>query len=87
MGNIKVILPDELEKEFRDEIYKAKGMKKGNITLAIEEAVRMWIEYQRQERSEIAKKHGIREREEKGKGGKLNGNENRERQILHSRNW
>ena len=56
MGNIKVILSDELEKEFRDEIYRAKGMKKGNITLAIQEAVRMWIDAQRQKRSEIARK-------------------------------
>ena len=56
MGSIKVILSEELEKEFRDEVYKRMGMKKGNITLAIEEAVRMWIEAQRKKRSEMAKK-------------------------------
>lgn len=43
MGNIKVILPDKLEKEFREEIFKRYGMKKGNITQAIEEAVDLWI--------------------------------------------
>lgn len=43
MGNIKVILPDELEKEFREEVFKQLGMKKGNLTLAIEEAIREWI--------------------------------------------
>ena len=47
MGTIKVILSDELEQEFRDEIYKSKGMKKGNITEAIQEAIRMWIEAER----------------------------------------
>lgn len=56
MGTIKVILSDELEQEFRDEIYKSKGMKKGNITEAIQEAIRMWIEAERERRTEIAKK-------------------------------
>lgn len=56
MGNIKVIMPDELEKEFRDEVFKWRGMKKGNITLAIQEAIRMWIDAQREKRSDIAKK-------------------------------
>lgn len=56
MGNIKVILPDELEKEFREEVFKQMGMKKGNLTLAIEEAVKNWIELQQKKRSETAKK-------------------------------
>ena len=56
MGAIKVILPDDLEEEFRNEVFKSKGMKKGNLTLAIEEAVRMWIESERQKRSNAAKK-------------------------------
>lgn len=56
MGNIKVILPDELEQKFREEVFKSKGMKKGNITLAIEEAVRIWIDSERKKRSEAAKK-------------------------------
>jgi len=56
MGSIKVILSEELEKEFREEVFKQMGMKKGNITLAIEEAVKTWIEAQRQKRSEMARK-------------------------------
>lgn len=56
MGNIKVILPDELEKEFREEVFKQLGMKKGNLTIAIEEAIKSWIETQRRKRSEAAKK-------------------------------
>lgn len=56
MGNIKVILPDDLEQKFREEVFKSKGMKKGNLTIAIEEAIKNWIELQRKKRSEIAEK-------------------------------
>ena len=56
MGNIKVILPDDLEEKFREEVFKSKGMKKGNLTLAIEEAVNMWINAEKTKRSEAAKK-------------------------------
>ena len=43
MGRIDVILPDELEEKFRKEVFERLGMKKGNITEAIEEAVNDWI--------------------------------------------
>ena len=43
MGRIDIILPDELEKRFRGEVFKKYGMKKGNITLAVEDAVEDWI--------------------------------------------
>jgi hypothetical protein len=56
MGAIKVILSDELEEKFRSEVFKSKGMKKGNITIAIEEAISMWIETQKTKRSIAAKK-------------------------------
>ena len=56
MGNIKVILPDDLEQKFREEVFKSKGMKKGNLTIAIEEAIKNWIELQRKKRSEVAEK-------------------------------
>ena len=44
MGAMKIILPDDLEKQFRDVIYRSKGMKHGNITKAIQEAIVLWIE-------------------------------------------
>lgn len=44
MGNIKVILPDDLEKKFRAKVYERYGMKKGNITIAILDAVKTWTE-------------------------------------------
>ena len=56
MGAIKAILSDELEQNFREEIFKSKGMKKGNISIAIEEAVKMWIDTQQKKRSNAAKK-------------------------------
>ena len=56
MGNIKIILPDDLEEEFRQEIFKSKGMKKGNITEAVQEAIKLWMDAERKRRSEIAKK-------------------------------
>ena len=56
MGAIKVILPDDLEEQFRTEVFKSKGMKKGNITEAIGEAISMWMESEKKKRSEVAKK-------------------------------
>ena len=43
MGRIVVELDEELEKAFRDEAAKRLGMKKGNIKIAIEEAIRTWM--------------------------------------------
>lgn len=43
MGRIVVELDDELENAFRSEVAKRLGMKKGNIKIAIEEAIKIWI--------------------------------------------
>ena len=43
MGRIDIILPDDLEKKFRNKVFKKFGMKRGNITLAIQEAISLWI--------------------------------------------
>jgi len=43
ISKTKIILPDDLEKEFREEVFRRLGMKKGNITLAIEEAIKDWL--------------------------------------------
>jgi Arc/MetJ-type ribon-helix-helix transcriptional regulator len=56
MGRMQVVLPDDLEKEFREEVFKGLGMKKGNISNAIEEALRIWIDQKKKKRSETAKK-------------------------------
>ncbi len=56
MARIDVVLSDEVEKAFREEIAKELGMKKGNISIAIEDAVKMWIAAQKAKRSNAAKK-------------------------------
>jgi len=43
MGRIDITLPSNLEQRFRQEVFKRYGMKKGNITLAIQEAIEQWI--------------------------------------------
>lgn len=43
MGKITVVINDDLEKKFRETVFKDKGMKQGNISLSIEEALEMWI--------------------------------------------
>jgi hypothetical protein len=43
MGKIDLIVSDELEREFRDAVYRRYGMKKGNITKSVDEALRDWI--------------------------------------------
>jgi len=44
MGRIDVILDDDLEEKLREEVYKKYGMKRGNLTIAIREALETWVE-------------------------------------------
>jgi len=43
MGKINVIVDDKIEKKFRDTVFKRKGMKKGNLTDSVEEAMLLWV--------------------------------------------
>ena len=43
MGKINLTVSDELEKRFREEVFRRLGMKKGNIQIAVEEAIELWI--------------------------------------------
>lgn len=43
MGKINLVVSDELEKRFRDAVYKKFGLKRGNITKAVDEALEEWI--------------------------------------------
>jgi hypothetical protein len=43
MGRINVELPDELEKKLRFKTIEKFGGKKGDLTRAIEEAVKKWV--------------------------------------------
>jgi len=41
---VNVVVPSAIEAAFRAEVFARKGMRKGNISEAITEAIRMWIE-------------------------------------------
>jgi Ribbon-helix-helix domain len=43
MGRISVDLPNELEKQLRLKTVEKFGGKKGDLSRAVEEAVRTWI--------------------------------------------
>jgi len=44
MKRVDAYIPDELEQHFREEVFKRYGMKKGNLSQAIEAAIRLWID-------------------------------------------
>jgi hypothetical protein len=44
MGRIVVELDEELEKSFRDAVARRLGMKKGNLKIAIKNAIKTWID-------------------------------------------
>jgi len=69
MGRIDVILPDELEEDFRREVAKELGMRRGNLTIALQEGIKLWIETHRNKRSEVARKAWVTRKERKNGEG------------------
>jgi len=55
MGKMNVALTDATEAKFRKAVFENIGMKKGNISLALEEAIELWIEDQAKKR--LKEKH------------------------------
>jgi hypothetical protein len=45
MGKINIAIKDETEERFRRAIADYMGVKKGNISKAIDEAIDLWIDY------------------------------------------
>ena len=43
MGKMNIDISDELDEQFRKAVFNRFGMKKGNLTMAIEEALEEWI--------------------------------------------
>jgi hypothetical protein len=41
---VDVYLPEDQEKEFKEAVFRRKGMKKGNISEAVQEAILLWID-------------------------------------------
>ena len=46
MVTLNVVIKDELDEKFRRTVFEKMGMKRGNLTEAIEEALELWIEQQ-----------------------------------------
>ena len=44
MTRMNVVIDDKLEERFRKTIADTKGLRKGNISEALEEAIEAWIE-------------------------------------------
>jgi len=43
MGKMTIVINDDLEKKFRGTVADTIGFKKGNLQIAIEEALEEWI--------------------------------------------
>jgi len=43
MGKMNVVIGDKTEMRFRDAVARHVGVKKGNISRALEEAIDLWI--------------------------------------------
>ncbi|VVB63311.1 Uncharacterised protein [uncultured archaeon] len=45
MAQISLVINDELDTKFRKVVATTLGLKKGNIKIAIEEAIQLWIDH------------------------------------------
>lgn len=52
MARINMVIDDDLDRQFRSTVAKCFGMKKGNIKIAIEEAIKSWIEDKKKQESQ-----------------------------------
>ncbi len=59
MVDIKIHIPDELNKKFREVAMKKYGYTKGSLSLAAQKALEHWTyeEFNREKVKEIAKRH------------------------------
>jgi hypothetical protein len=57
MGKMNIVLKDDVEQKFRKAVFERKGMKKGNISEALEEAINQWMEYYHPEKCKGAKQN------------------------------
>ena len=47
MGKMNIVLDDNTEERFRKAVADNKGRKKGNISIALEEAIELWMNKQK----------------------------------------
>lgn len=55
MGKMNIVLDDKTEEKFRKAVFQRKGMKKGNISNALEEAIDLWIKNHKGDQDESDK--------------------------------
>lgn len=66
MARIDIVLNDEVEKIFREEVVKRLGFKKGNISIAAEEAIKDWLNKKSGKNVIAGQKAWLKRREEFG---------------------
>ena len=44
MGKLNVVLHDDIDDKFRRAVFARIGLKKGNLTEALEEALNQWVD-------------------------------------------
>lgn len=44
MGKLNINVRKEVDQRFREEVFNRKGLKKGNLKEAVEEAMTLWID-------------------------------------------
>lgn len=44
MPDFTVAIPDDLDHDFRAEVYRRFGLKRGVVKRAVKEAIRLWID-------------------------------------------
>lgn len=52
---LTVLIDDKLDEKFREAVFKKKGMHKGNITCAVEEAMLLWVNVSEKDEGKIHK--------------------------------
>lgn len=56
MGRIDAIIPDELEKKLRMKAVEKFGGKKGSLTEALEDAIKAWVEEEKELNQSVRKR-------------------------------
>ena len=51
MGKMNIVVGDDVEERFRKTVANTKGFRKGNISIALQEAIELWIKEQTKRKS------------------------------------
>ena len=51
VGKMNIVVEDDIEERFRRTVANTKGFRKGNISIALQEAIELWIKEQTRRKS------------------------------------